>query len=42
MQSVGFEFETEEQMLKTAAKLWKKHGISGELEMAAAQTTSSG
>ena len=36
MQSVGFEFETEEHMLKTAAKLWKKHGISGELEMAAA------
>jgi hypothetical protein len=36
VQSVGFEFETEEQMLKTAKKLWSKHGISGELEMAAA------
>lgn len=31
--SIGFEFETEEQMLATAEKLWKKHGITGELEM---------
>lgn len=35
MQSVGFEFETEEEMLKAAKKLWTKHGISGELEMTA-------
>jgi len=36
VQSVGFEFESEEEMLKAAKKLWNKHGISGELEMAAA------
>ncbi len=35
MQSIGFEFETEADMLKTAKKLWTKHGISGELEMVA-------
>ncbi len=35
MQSIGFEFETEEEMLKAAKKLWTKHGLSGELEMAA-------
>lgn len=34
MQSVGFEFETHEEMIKAAQKLWSKHGITGELEMA--------
>lgn len=33
IQSFGFEFESEEEMLSVADKLWKKHGVTGEMEM---------
>jgi hypothetical protein len=31
--AIAFEFETEEEMHKVAELLWKKHGVTGELEM---------
>lgn len=33
MYSIAFEFETEEEMHQVAELLWKKHGVTGELEM---------
>lgn len=33
MFSIAFEFETEEEMKNVAEQLWKKHGVTGELEM---------
>lgn len=33
MYSVAFEFESEQEMQQVADQLWKKHAITGELEM---------
>lgn len=33
MYSIAFEFETEKDMHFVADQLWKKHGVTGELEM---------
>lgn len=33
MYSIALEFETEAEMQSVAELLWKKHGVTGELEM---------
>lgn len=33
LHSIAFEFDTEQDMRQTAEELWKKHEITGELEM---------
>lgn len=35
IQSFGLEFDTEEEMLETAKKLWNVHKVTGEMEMVA-------